>query len=672
MKADGGPMRFFNNMRIRDKIFVGYLMAILAVVGVAILSWRYLASTDQRFEQAVGGDVPQILALEHLRDKAATLIYAVDVFAGRIAVNQLRTDDSKSLAAERTTVQDAARDLAGFLAGFAGDLRSAHVSAADPRNQILAAGDGVLSIPKALSARVDSGATPNELLEIAEGFDTSAVQFRSLIDGAIANEEHALAIMHEETRGAQAQATWLIGGGILCLILVMLACGYTIANRIAQPIVRLRAAMTRVGEGDFAAIEELSSRDEVGALVDAIRAMVNKLQEAGRELGESEVKFRTLVGNIPGVFYRCANDAAYTMEFISPAIQALSGYPAGDFIGNKVRTYASVIHADDMDLVNKAVEDGLNQRQAYVIEYRVVHRDGSTRWAREYGQGIFGEAGELLHLDGAVFDVTERRRMEGELRQALDQAKEAMDKLSRQERLAALGQVAGTVSHELRNPLAAIRNSMALIRQLTADKGLGVERAVDRVERNIARCNGIISDLLEFTRKRDLNRTSTAIDGWLGEMLDEHAMVEGVSVVRELSSSGVVALDRDRFRQVMVNLLDNAVQAMTISGWSPTDGRRPTIVVKTEAAGPHVRLSVADNGPGISTENLTRIFEPLFTTKASGVGLGLPTVRTIVEQHGGTIDVESAVDAGTTFVVWLPRQSADMALPDDKDKEQAA
>jgi PAS domain S-box-containing protein len=353
------------------------------------------------------------------------------------------------------------------------------------------------------------------------------------------------------------------------------------------------------------------------------------------------------------------------MEFISAPIGELSGYPASDFIGNKVRTYASVIHADDLDHVNKSVEDAINQRRAYVIEYRVVHRDGSIRWVREYGQGIFGQADDLLHLDGAVFDVTE-------LRQALDQAKEAMDKLSRQERLAALGQVAGTVSHELRNPLAAIRNSMALIRQLTADKGLGVERAVERVERNIARCNGIINDLLEFTRKRDLNRTSTAIDGWLAEMLDEHTVTEKVTVVRDLSSSGVVALDRDRFRQVMVNLLDNAAQAMTISGWSPTDGRQLAIVVKTEAAGPHVKLSVTDNGPGISTENQAKIFEPLFTTKASGVGLGLPTVRTIVEQHGGTIDVESTVDAGTAFVVWLPRQSGDAALPDDKEKEQAA
>jgi PAS domain S-box-containing protein len=658
-------MRFFNDMRIRDKIFVGYLLAILAVVGVAVVSWRYLTETDKRFEQAVGHDVPEILVLGHLRDKAAALIHAVDAFASRTAVNQLRTGSSGLAAGERTALQDAERDLAGFLAAFAGDLRAADVDAGDTRNQILAAGNALLSVPKNLATRAQSGAGAAELLQIAREFDASASRFRSLIDGAIAGEERALATMHEETRSAQSQATWLIGGGILFLILAMLASGYTIANRIAQPIMRLRAAMARVGEGDLAAIEEISTGDEVGALGDAIRAMVNKLQEASKELSESEVKFRTLLGNIPGVFYRCANDAAYTMEFISAPIQDLSGYPASDFIGNKARTYASIIHADDMDLVNKAVEEGLNQRRAYVIEYRVVHRDGSHRWAREYGQGIFGDTGDLLHLDGAVFDVTE-------LRQALDQAKEAMDKLSRQERLAALGQVAGTVSHELRNPLAAIRNSMALIRQLTADKGLGVERAVDRVERNIARCNGIISDLLEFTRKRDLNRTATAIDGWLAEMLDEHAVTESVTVVRELSSSGVVALDRDRFRQVMVNLLDNAAQAMTISGWSPTDGRQPTIVVKSEMAGPHVRLSVTDNGPGISPENLTKIFEPLFTTKASGVGLGLPTVRTIVEQHGGTMDVESTVDVGTTFMVWLPRQSGDAALPDEKEKEQAA
>ncbi len=146
--------------------------------------------------------------------------------------------------------------------------------------------------------------------------------------------------------------------------------------------------------------------------------------------------------------------------------------------------------------------------------------------------------------------------------------------------------------------------------------------------------------------------------------LDEHSLGSGVVIVRELSSEATAALDSNRFRQVIVNLLDNAAQAMLATGWSPADGRQPTIMVKTEMAGPHVKLSVADNGPGIAADTLSRIFEPLFTTKSFGVGLGLPTVRNIVEQHGGTIDVRSAVEVGTTFVIWLPRQTGDRVVSD--------
>jgi signal transduction histidine kinase len=131
-----------------------------------------------------------------------------------------------------------------------------------------------------------------------------------------------------------------------------------------------------------------------------------------------------------------------------------------------------------------------------------------------------------------------------------------------------------------------------------------------------------------------------------------------VSVKRELSGGCTVAVDRDRFRQVLINLLDNAAQAMTDPGWTPPEGRERTITVRTEAAGPHCRLSVIDTGPGIPEQARAKIFEPLFTTKNFGVGLGLPTVQKIVEAHGGTIDVERTGPEGTAFVVWLPRQQA--------------
>src|SRR5262249_55559472 len=144
-------------------------------------------------------------------------------------------------------------------------------------------------------------------------------------------------------------------------------------------------------------------------------------------------------------------------------------------------------------------------------------------------------------------------------------------------------------------------------------------------------------------------------------MLAEIAVPSGVAVQREFLVEDEVALDRDRFRQIIVNLVDNAAQALSDPGWAPTDDRQRTIVVRTEPAGPHVRVSVSDNGPGIPQARLPKTFEPLFTTKSFGVGLGLPTVRQIVEQHGGIIDVESTVEVGTTFTIWLPRQSAPAA-----------
>src|SRR5262249_56757811 len=124
---------------------------------------------------------------------------------------------------------------------------------------------------------------------------------------------------------------------------------------------------------------------------------------------------------------------------------------------------------------------------------------------------------------------------------------------------------------------------------------------------------------------------------------------------------GGVASARARFREVIVTLGDNAGRAPTAPAWTPPEDRQRTITVRTEMAGPHLRLSIIDNGPGIAADKLPKIFEPLFTTKSFGVGLGLPTVRQIVEQHGGTIDVESTTDEGTAFIVWLPRQAGETA-----------
>ncbi len=142
----------------------------------------------------------------------------------------------------------------------------------------------------------------------------------------------------------------------------------------------------------------------IGAVQD-----VTEQVEAQQALRESEQRFKTLVQNIPGISYRCACDEHWTMQYISDEVQNVVGYPAADFVGNAVRSFASVIHPDDRQLVEAAVARGVKARRPFTIDYRVVHADGATRWVYERGQGIFTDAGELAGLDGVIVDVTEQR-----------------------------------------------------------------------------------------------------------------------------------------------------------------------------------------------------------------------------------------------------------------------
>lgn len=126
------------------------------------------------------------------------------------------------------------------------------------------------------------------------------------------------------------------------------------------------------------------------------------------DLRAKEERFRTLVSNIPGAIYRCTNTPDWNMEFISYEIREISGYPAGDFINNKIRSYASIIHPEDKNMVWKSIQKAVADKHPYDLEYRIIHAHGNIRWVHEKGQGIFSEEGKLSCLDGAIFDITER------------------------------------------------------------------------------------------------------------------------------------------------------------------------------------------------------------------------------------------------------------------------
>jgi signal transduction histidine kinase len=250
--------------------------------------------------------------------------------------------------------------------------------------------------------------------------------------------------------------------------------------------------------------------------------------------------------------------------------------------------------------------------------------------------------------------VTAINQMESNLDLNIKERKRAEEELLRKERLANLGELTGTVSHELRNPLGTLRNAVVSVKRFAGEGDALLTKSVALAERSITRIDNVIADLFDYSRDRPLRVVSTKLDDWLALVLDDYAPPQCVTLRRELSSGATVNLDQERFWRVVVNLLDNACQAMVGEVMSESDQGEYLLTVTSALAGESAEISVSDTGPGIAPENVEKLFEPLYSTKSFGVGLGLAIVKRIVDQHEGSIDIESQQGRRTRVVIRLP------------------
>jgi PAS domain S-box-containing protein len=249
-------------------------------------------------------------------------------------------------------------------------------------------------------------------------------------------------------------------------------------------------------------------------------------------------------------------------------------------------------------------------------------------------------------------------RLNRELAANMTRLNAAQGELLRASRLEQLGQLTATVAHELRNPLGTVRTSAFLLERKVKDKGLGVEAQLERINKGIERCDNIITQLLDFSRTRQLNCQSDDLDKWLTGIVEEEAsrLPQSFSVELELGLRGKhVPFDPARLQRAVINMINNAVEA--ISG-QQDQHPNPVISISSFLKNGHVSLRVSDNGPGIADGILARIREPLFTTKSFGTGLGIPAIEQIAVQHGGRLDVVTEVGKGSKFTIWLPVKRA--------------
>jgi len=259
-----------------------------------------------------------------------------------------------------------------------------------------------------------------------------------------------------------------------------------------------------------------------------------------------------------------------------------------------------------------------------------------------------GEGGEAGGYVVIFQDVTGVVQMEQELR--------------RRERMAGVGELAASIAHEIRNPLAAISGSVELLRSGDGEDGA---KLMDIVLREIGRLDALIRDFLQYARPAAPKLSPVALPPLLDEVAQmlENSLPPGARLERQAEPSAVALADPTQLRQVIWNLARNALEALEGEGVVRLSASRVPGAPQDAAADGRkrgaegtrsVEIIVADTGRGIALADLERIFDPFYTTKPDGTGLGLPTVHRIVESHGGTLQVESQPGAGACFRVRLP------------------
>ena len=264
----------------------------------------------------------------------------------------------------------------------------------------------------------------------------------------------------------------------------------------------------------------------------------------------------------------------------------------------------------------------------------------------------------------SVFDViTDRKRAERELQayseyleemvnERTRELREAQEKMVRQERLATLGQLAGSVGHELRNPLGVISNAIYFLKMTQPDASETILEYLDIIEKETRTSDKIVTDLLDFTRIKSVDREPAAVSDLLAQTLKRYPVPASVEVQLDLPADlPPVYADPRQIVQVLGNLVTNAFQAMTAPGELPGAGK---LTLTARLQSDMIAIAVQDSGVGIPPENMGKLFEPLFTTKTKGIGLGLAVSQKLTEANGGRIEAHSEPAQGSTFTVYLP------------------
>ena len=377
-------------------------------------------------------------------------------------------------------------------------------------------------------------------------------------------------------------------------------------------------------------------------------------QKAAEEaLRESRRRLSSLMDNLPGMAYRCSSDSSWTMEFLSRGCRAVTGYDAERLIGPQALPYNELIHPDDRAMVAEVVGRAVAEGRPFTLEYRIITATGEERWVWERGHAVpEAAASRAPMLEGFISDVTERRQLEQHVAQ-----------MQRQE---SLGTMAAGVAHDFNNLLMAIMGNADMAGS-AVEAGHPAHAFIQSIQKTAEQAGSLCRQMLSFCGKGsvtsewvDVRQLVRLMSPMLSNVIAHNARLEVV----DGTDVAMVRADPAELRQVILQLVVNAwesydgrpgVVRLEI-GTSCYDGKpQPSQLPHDEPpSGWYTWVSITDHGQGMTSNTMERMFDPFFSTKFAGRGMGLPSVKGIIRSLNGRLLVTSRPGYGSTFRILIP------------------
>jgi len=397
---------------------------------------------------------------------------------------------------------------------------------------------------------------------------------------------------------------------------------------VEEQIIRVDGAIVDV------AVRAAHFRDQDGTGILLVLRDMTMRKVGEQRLRESEERLQSLLGAMEDVIWSSSLDLS-TLFYVSASVMEIYGRPTEAFLA-RPSLWLEAVHPDDRVIAEQA-RQALSTMGEFDVEYRIVRLDGDLRWLHDRGRVIKDAEGRPLRIDGIASDITERKRLQAQLR--------------RTERVAELGTVASGMAHEIGTPMNVILGRAEYLMERTKEEPVrkGLQTIISQVER-ITR---VMNQLLAFARRRPVEHRALDLRQTIEDNLEifqerlSHSHITLETSFAEACPR--VHADADQMSQVLINLVMNAIHAMPQGGIL-----RATLAPMLDRG--MVMLTIADTGHGMPQDVIAKIFDPFFTTKefGKGTGLGLTVVKGIIEEHSGTIQVKSEPGGGTVFTIGLP------------------